>query len=436
MWPVSREFFPKQLVKFIGKDSLVQNTVKRLSPLLDLERVRIVCGKEHANETARHLEEINLSPKGKIFYEPCGRNTAPAILLAVLTILKSEPDAVICVFPADHVIRDIGSFHHQIETAAKLAGEGLIVTFGIEPHYPEPGYGYIEGGANISHGALEIRRFVEKPDLETAQQYIQAGNFFWNSGMFAFNASVMVEEFALHQPSIIEPMQQLLSKSAVLDHADYERLPNISIDYAIMEKTTRGAVLPSGFGWSDIGSWKSLYEYLPKDDCGNVIDGDVIAWDTHNSFVMGHNRLITVNHLENVVVVDTPDSVFVSDVEHSRHVKQIVSCLKDAGRREYKEHRTVYHSWGKLAVIEKQIDYRIKRRTLYENSYVRVDFSGGAKVSFVVVKGEGTIQDKAESRRLAPGDAMTIALPAGKVAINNMGAGNFVLLETEIHKND
>ena len=204
LWPVSRQLYPKQLVKFIGDDSLVQSTIKRLSPVMDSEKVRIVCGEQHYHETARHMQGIGMQADGKIICEPSGRNTAPAILLAVLHILNVEKDAVLCVFPADHVIGNIERFHERLAAAIRLANRGDIVTFGIKPHYAETGYGYVEGDAAVSEGALRVKRFVEKPDRKTAQQYIKAGNFFWNSGMFAFKASVIMDEFRTWQPDLLD----------------------------------------------------------------------------------------------------------------------------------------------------------------------------------------------------------------------------------------
>ena len=242
LWPVSRQLYPKQLVKFIGDDSLVQSTVKRLSPVLDTEHVRIVCGEQHFHETTRHMQDIGLQADGKIICEPSGRNTAPAILLAVLHILSEEEDAVLCVFPADHVIGNIAQFHERLAAAIRLADQDFIVTFGIQPHYAETGYGYVEGGTAVSGGGLRVKRFVEKPDKKTAQQYIKAGNFFWNSGMFAFKASVIMDEFRTWQPDLLEKMNTIFDPDHPITKAEYDRLPDISIDYAVMEKTTRGVV--------------------------------------------------------------------------------------------------------------------------------------------------------------------------------------------------
>jgi len=252
-----------------------------------------------------------------------------------LNILKDEKDAVLCVFPADHVVRDNSAFQDKLESAIKLADEGFIVTFGIKPHYPETGYGYIEGEKELPDGALSIKRFVEKPDIKTAKKYLKAGNFFWNSGMFAFRASVIMDEFRAFEPELFKRMSNLVAAKETVAKADYEKLPSTSIDYAVMERTDKGAVLPSDFGWSDIGSWKSLYDFFPKDDEGNVIKGDVIAKKTRNCLIIGSERLIAVNCLENMVVVDTSDSVFISDMKNTQDVKTIVTELKERKRKEY-----------------------------------------------------------------------------------------------------
>nr|MBL0702140.1 mannose-1-phosphate guanylyltransferase/mannose-6-phosphate isomerase [Desulfobacterales bacterium] len=326
LWPVSRELHPKQLVKFTGEDSLIQSTIKRLVPALNKEKIRIVCGREHDHEIARQMDETGINSDGKIISEPCGRNTAPAILLAAFNILATEDDAVLLIFPADHVIKDLKEFHNKIKSAVQLAEEGYIVTFGITPHYPETGYGYIEGSKShtLHDDALPIKRFVEKPDKVTAEKYLKAGNFFWNSGMFAFKASRIIEEFKIHQPDLLQTMEEIFHKNKPVTKIDYERLENISIDYAIMEKTNMGVVLPSDFGWSDIGSWKSLYDFLEKDHNDNVINGDVIERNTENCFIMSHERLIAATNLKNIAVIETSDSIFVSSLDSSRDVKAIV----------------------------------------------------------------------------------------------------------------
>jgi mannose-1-phosphate guanylyltransferase/mannose-6-phosphate isomerase len=407
LWPVSRELYPKQLVKLVGEDSLLQGTVKRLSPVLNPENVRVVCGEQHFHETARQIENLGLALKGKLISEPSGRNTAPAILLAVLHILAIDQDAVLCVFPADHVIQDLDGFHDRLRAAIALAGDGHIVTFGIRPHYPETGYGYIEGGKKVSHGGRVLKRFVEKPDLATAQKYIKTGNFFWNSGMFAFKASVMLAEFKTHQPELLKKMKSILKVDKPIARKDYDLLSDISIDYAIMEKTEKGIVLPSDFGWSDIGSWKSLYDFLKKDADNNVIDGDVIVQDTRDCLILGHDRLIAANRLRNMVVVETPDSVFVSDLEHSRDVKSIVTDLKEQQRREYQQHRSVYYPWGISKRLEHKDHYAATELTVYPRSSLDLPAKPNTSYHLLVLKGRAKLVTGSKAKTLNSGEAIT-----------------------------
>ncbi len=409
LWPVSREHHPKQLVKFIGKDSLVQSTVKRLTSLLDMENIRIVCGKEHVHEIARHMEEMGLSADDKIIAEPCGRNTAPAILLAMLHILRKKEDAVLCIFPADHVIRDRNAFQEKLLSAVKIAEMGYIVTFGIKPHYPETGYGYIEGAGDVGDGALSVKRFVEKPDLDTAKKYIAAGNFFWNSGMFTFKASVMAQELEVHQPELLKKMIEMPFRKTSPSSEAYAQLPNISIDYAIMEKTDRAAVLPSDFGWSDIGSWKSLYNFIPKDIDGNVVDGDVVSKETRNCLIMGYERLIATSGIENMVVVETPDAVFISDMEKSQDVKSIVETLREDRRTEYQTHRTVRHPWGISTTLEKNDDFSVVQVELYSGSKLEIHTDPWTTKHLLVAKGLAKTTADHQNRTLKKGECVMLS---------------------------
>jgi mannose-1-phosphate guanylyltransferase/mannose-6-phosphate isomerase len=431
LWPVSRELYPKQLVKFIGKDSLVQATVKRLLPLLEPDKIRVVCGKEHRHAIARHLQDIGIAVEGTVICEPCGRNTAPAILLGVLNILQTESDAVVGVFPADHFIRDTDVFHQRLQAAVRLARKGHVVTFGITPRYPETGYGYIEGGAERSDGALVTRRFVEKPDLKTAKDYVDAGRYFWNSGMFAFRAGVILEEFQRYQPEMLRRMQQLSPDRNAISAADYGRLPDLSIDYAIMEQTRKGLVLPSDFGWSDIGSWKSLYEFLPKDEHDNVIDGDVITKDTRGSIVMSYDRLIATNHINGLVVVETPDSIFVSNIENSRDVKSIVEGLKQRGRQEYRQHRTVAHAWGSVTLLEEKPQYRVLRLIVNPGMRYDAEADKGVGRHMNVIRGRAAMIDSDGTRHADAGESYRV--PAGTaIQIENRGDASLWLLVLEI----
>jgi mannose-1-phosphate guanylyltransferase/mannose-6-phosphate isomerase len=391
LWPVSRELLPKQLVNLAGDDSLIQNTIKRLFPVLDEEHVRIVCGEDHFYEVSRHLEEIDIPANGKVITEPCGRNTAPAILLAVLNILKQAKDAIILVFPSDHVISDVEGFHESLKKAIALARANYIVTFGIKPNYAETGYGYIEGGKPVKGGGRIIKRFVEKPDAKTAERYLKSGNFFWNSGMFAFKASILVQEFKTYESALLKNLKKMVSKGSDIAAEVYGKLPDISIDYAIMEKTKKGVVLPSDFGWSDIGSWKSLYDFLPKSENANVLEGDIIHQNTRKCFIRGEERLIVANDLENIVVVETPDTVFVSDLDNSRNVKTIVNELKRQGRKEYKSHTTVYRPWGTYTILEENKHSKIKRIVVYSGAKLSLQMHYHRSEHWIVAQGTAKI---------------------------------------------
>ncbi len=412
LWPVSRQLFPKQLASFGSDDSLVQMTIKRLFPILTAENVRVVCGQEHLNEIARHLDEIGVSSYNKIISEPCGRNTAPAILLAALKIIEKDEQAVIVVLPADHIIKDEKSFHAKVADAVRFAKQGYIVTFGICPDYPETGYGYIQGTADGPPDALKnevrfIKRFVEKPDKTTAEKYIRVGNYFWNSGMFAFKASVIIEEFKAFQYNLHTGLQTLAGSEDSINREQYARLPDISFDYAIMEHTAKGVVLPSDFGWSDIGSWQSLYDFMPKDQNGNVIQGDVITNATHNCFIMGQQQLVAANHLENMVVVGTSDSVFVSDLENSREVKNVVTQLKKEGRKEHHQHPTRRYSWGQTTLLDRQDNYRAECMHINAGAAMELKQTGAIR-HLIVLDGIVKIVEMHQIRILKEREAVMI----------------------------
>ncbi len=431
LWPISRELYPKQLVKFVGEDSLLQNTIRRLPPLLDTEHVRVVCGQRHFYHTAQQIEKLGLKSGNKLIGEPSGRNTAPAILLALLHILATEEDAVLCIFPADHVIQNQDAFHDRLKAAIALAGDGFIVTFGIQPHYPETGYGYVEGGEKASHGAYVLKRFVEKPDLATAKKYIKTGKFFWNSGMFAFRASIILAEFKTHQPELLEQMQAIFAVDKTIPQKAYDQLADISIDYAIMEKTAKGVVLPSDFGWSDIGSWKSLYDFLEKDADNNVIDGDVMVQNTRNSLILSHNRLIAANHLQDMAVVETSDSVFVSDLENSREVKSFVARLKDQERDEYQRHRSVNHPWGVFKLLEQQERYMVAELTVDRGASLELPVDPGAICHLLVLSGRAIINTASGKNELSSGEAFSTN-ETQKITIENITKAELQLLHIKL----
>lgn len=420
LWPVSRRSFPKQLAKLVDENSLIQNTIKRLRPVVADERFVVVCGSRHMDGIARQMQALGIDPVDKIIGEPCGRNTAPAILMAALRVLKIDPGAICCVFPADHVIGDEDSFREKLSQAVDLAQKEHIVTFGIMPHYPETGYGYIEGSQKIENDARQVARFVEKPNLITAKGYVKSGNFFWNSGMFVFKAAVMVAEFAAFEPEMLARVKAIVSNNGAIASKDYAAVENISIDYAIMENTSKGVVLPVDFKWSDIGSWKSLYDFFEKDADGNVIQGNVAGQNLKNSLIMADERLVAANRLDSVVIVETADAVFVSDLNTSREVKGIVEDLKKKQSKEIERHNTARYAWGKLTDLESGSGYKIQKIAIDPEGVFEFDKKSDGNAHLTVLDGIGRLTIGPKKKKLARGEAMRLSA-LNEVRIENQG---------------
>ena len=427
LWPVSRKGFPKQFARFTGDDSLIQATVRRMAPALSLSRLRVVCGADQAFHVRKDLEELGVDPDAAIIEEPCGRNTAPAILLGLFEILAAEKEAVICIFPADHAISDARAFHHSLEQAVDAALREHIVTFGIRPTYPETGYGYIEGGGELGGGAFSVKRFVEKPDEETAQEYLDAGNFFWNSGMFAFLGSVMREEFARHMPDMLAGMEQLRASGTAGTVAGYSRLENISIDFAIMEKTDRCAVIPSAFGWSDIGSFKSLHGFMRRDGDGNVFSGDIMSRNASGCLIMGSDRLVTVNDVSGLCIVDTPDALFVSGLSTSREVKLLVRQMAQKQRRELLLHQKAAFPWGTAERLCNSGDGSAAKLAVRPGSSVSLPPAPENGIQAVGTTGDGTLTIGEEKIVVTAGSVAQ--LPEGRSAkLGNTGEAPCIVM--------
>ena len=431
LWPVSRDQAPKQLAEIGGERSFLQETVQRLHPALCLDNVRVVCGKAHCDESSAHLAAIGLTTEKTIIGEPIGRNTAPAILLAVLKVLDqaSIQDALFFILPADHVIGNIPRFHERIQKAIHLAQKGYLVTFGIQPDYPETGYGYIEARKPVPGGGLAIDRFVEKPDMATARSYIDTGGFFWNSGMFAFMASAILNEFKRFEPEMLAKMTAIVSKGEPIAVAAYQDLPSISFDVAIMEKTSKGVVLPSDFGWSDIGTWNSLHAYMPKDGDGNVIAGDVIAYKTKNSLIIAQSRLVAANDISDTTIVETPDAVFVSSLETSRDVKDIVSILKQQNRREYQVHLLETHVWGSIQYLEKTDQLLVAKLLIKPNAVYEKTPQRPGPWHICLLSGDARIAHAGKQHPLQAGNSLSLNVK-DEVTIRNSGKNSLLALVT------
>jgi mannose-1-phosphate guanylyltransferase / mannose-6-phosphate isomerase len=359
LWPLSRGSLPKQLLPLHGERTMIQETVARVR-LPDAAAPILICNDDHRFLVAEQMHEIGLTPSA-IVLEPMGRNTAPAAAVAALIAGENDPKAIVALFPSDHVVGDEPAFQAALAVAVKAAEAGSIVTFGLKPTAPETGYGYIERGEPLAaaEGAFAVKAFREKPDVITAARYVAEGTYFWNGGMFVFRADVMLEELEKHAPGILPTVREAVGKAARdldfirLDATSFDKAPNISIDYAVMEKTSRAAVVPCTIGWNDVGSWSSLWEIRPQDEAGNVLQGDVVVHDTVNSFVHSERMLTAMVGVENLVVIATKDAVLVADKGHAQDVKAIVDQLKEKGRTEPMEHTVVFRPWGSYEVVDR-----------------------------------------------------------------------------------
>ncbi|MDR7866289.1 MAG: mannose-1-phosphate guanylyltransferase/mannose-6-phosphate isomerase [Sporomusaceae bacterium] len=358
LFPLSRANYPKQFLKIGGPQSLLAQTVTRFLPLADARDIVIVTNHEHFHHVRAELEVCGAGD-AHILLEPVGRNTAPAVALAAsycLDNLGAPEEELLLVTPSDHLVGKPEAFAQAIRQAAPMAAGGRIVTFGIRPNKPETGYGYIQAGAKQGDGYL-VASFKEKPDAQTAKRYLKDGNYYWNSGLFAFTVGTFADELSRHQPAIRaaldNPYATLLERFA--------DLPDISLDYAIAEKSDRIVTIPLAADWSDIGSWDAIYDVLPKDAAGNAIQGDCLPVDCRDSLILGHSRLIAGIGLEDVLVVETDDVILVAKKGESQKVKDIVAALKARGRREAAEHTTVYRPWGRYTVLGEGPGYKLKK---------------------------------------------------------------------------
>lgn len=394
LWPLSRELYPKQLLNLTEDKSLLQATIRRVMDLPDMAApVVVVVGEEHRFLTLNQIDELGLSEPLRIILEPLGRDTAPAICAAAVDAKSSLPDdTVLLVLPADHLISNLPAFQKAVAEARQLAAKGFLVTFGITPHSPETGFGYIEKGEGH-----EVLAFVEKPDLETAKLYLAKGNYYWNSGMFAFTLKTFIQEVKEHAPATCANMEESVKKGQTdepffrLERGSMEACECLSIDYALMEKSGRVAVVPVDMAWNDIGSWRALWDVSDKDGDDNVVQGDVLLEDVHNSLIRSEHRLVAGIGLRDTLVVETADAVLVAPMDRSQDVKKIVSRLKASDKDEYRLHRTVYRPWGSYTVLEEQERYQIKRITVNPGAKLSLQMHHHRSEHWVVVKGTATV---------------------------------------------
>nr|WP_312023696.1 mannose-1-phosphate guanylyltransferase/mannose-6-phosphate isomerase [Photorhabdus aballayi] len=436
LWPLSRELYPKQFLKLDGEFTMLQTTVQRLNEL-STESPLVICNEDHrflVAEQLRHLGKL----AHNIILEPAGRNTAPAIALAALTALQTVnkgEDPLLLVLAADHVIRDEKAFIDVVRQAIPHAEAGKLVTFGIVPTHAETGYGYIHRGAS-QEDAFAVAQFVEKPEAMTAEQYLQSGEYYWNSGMFLFRASRFLDELKTFRPDIhsacatavgtVNPDLDFVrvDKSAFLD------CPSESIDYAVMEKTADAVVVPLSAGWSDVGSWSSLWDISEKDDDGNVFRGDVLQHNSSSNYVYSENSLVSLVGVKNLVVVQTKDAVLVTDQSQVQDVKKIVENLKNSGRSEHRLHREVYRPWGKYDAIDKGQRYQVKRITVRPGESLSTQMHHHRAEHWIVVAGTARVNQGDRSYLVTENESTYI--PVGVVhTLENPGKVPLEVIEIQ-----
>ncbi len=397
LWPLSRQHYPKQFLPLVHETTMLQDTVQRVSGL-ESSNPLVICNEDHRFLVAEQLKQLGLNDCS-IILEPVGRNTAPAIAVAALH--QNTDEAILLVLAADHVIQDVEKFQEHILQGFKLAQEGAMVTFGILPLAPETGYGYIKAGSEVANG-FQVEQFVEKPDLETAQAYLDQGNYFWNSGMFMFRADRYLEELQRFNPDMHKFANASLAGAVKdfdfvrLDKAAFEACPADSIDYAVMEKTDNAVVIPIDVGWNDVGSWTSLWDVSEKDQSGNHFTGDVLNTDSKNNFVHAEDRLVALVGVDDMVVVDTPDALLVASKDRVQEVKSIVSQLESQGRLEAQSHRKVYRPWGHYDSVDEAAGFQVKRITVNPGASLSLQMHHHRAEHWIVVSGtaEVTCGDK------------------------------------------
>jgi len=414
LWPVSREGRPKQFLPIGGARSMLQQTQLRLAGIETAPAI-VVCNEAHRFLVAEQFREIGEQP-GAIILEPAGRNTAPAIALAAQQAINGDPDALLLVLPADHHIAMPDAFLAAVEQGLGAAAAGYLVTFGVVPTGPETGYGYIRGGSEAVPGVLKLDRFVEKPDAQTAEGYLAEGDYYWNSGMFLLRAGTYLELLAQQQPAMYGACQGAMA--AARRDMDFLRpdaetflaSPSDSIDYAVMEHTDRGAVVPLDCGWSDIGSWSALCEIGEADGDGNVVEGDVLAQDTCNSYIRGESRLVTTLGVDNLVVVETPDAVLVADRGKVQDVKAIVTALKAADRSEATVHQRVFRPWGSYESLVVAEGFQVKRIIVQPGQTLSLQKHFHRAEHWVVVRGTAEVTRGEETFSLTADQSTYIPL--------------------------
>jgi mannose-1-phosphate guanylyltransferase/mannose-6-phosphate isomerase len=393
LWPLSRQHLPKQFLSLDSDTSLLQTTVNRLMPLIDASHVLIVTQESHAKGEAYHA----LLPYQTLF-EPVARNTAPAIALAAAQLMAEGADPVMVVLPADHIIKDEARFREHLQTAIKAAQSGKLITFGIQPTRPDTGFGYIKTTATSQSDIYEVERFTEKPDHATAEHFLQEGNYYWNAGMFVWRASAILSEIQQYLPAVYQVIQDIIAASKTgltfqqATEKHFAAMPSISIDYGVLEKSNRVALIPCDIGWNDVGSWHAVYEIAVKDENHNALQGNVIALDCQNTLIRAKKRLVAAIGLENLCVIETADAVLIAKNDQTQRVREVVDILQQQGATEHINHAKVNRPWGSYTVLEEEADsFKIKRIEVAPGARLSLQSHRHRSEHWVVVSGTATV---------------------------------------------
>ena len=433
LWPLSRKQKPKQFIALFGDNTMFQDTLQRLNDLDDVESPIIVCNNDHRFMVAEQLQQLGCE-QSSIVLEPFGRNTAPALAIAALQSMATGNDPILLVLAADHVIENVSAFHQAISQAQAEAEKGKLVTFGIVPTSANTGYGYIQAKAKKS--VSQVKTFIEKPDLATAMNYVASGDYYWNSGMFMFKASSLISELELFSPDILSSCRQALDKGQQdldfirLDNDAFERCPSDSIDYAIMEHTDKAVVVPLDAGWSDVGSWSSLWECAKQDEQSNVLQGDVMTQDVQNAYIHSDHRLVSVLGLDNIVVVETADAVMIASKESAQNVKEIVNELIEKRRPEAESHKLCYRPWGHYDSVDYGERFQVKRITVNPGASLSLQLHHHRAEHWIVVTGIAEVTCDEQVSLLSENESTYI--PVGKKhRLHNPGETPLEIIEVQ-----
>lgn len=438
LWPMSRQHYPKQLLKLFGDKTMLQQTLLRLDGVPDLAPPIVVCNEEHRFMVAEQLLEIG-QPNASIILEPIARNTAPALALAAIHARTLAENPVLLVLSADHMIKDIPAFHSALADAVSASQRGHLATFGINPTRPETGYGYIKAkldGSSSGNQFYPVEQFVEKPNLLTAEKYLAEGCYYWNSGMFVFQTAVFLQELVVHSPDVVAAAEQAKALAVQdldfirVDREAFSRAPNISIDYALMEKSKNVVCVPFNAGWSDVGDWKSFWDLSDKDTSGNSLIGDSIDIGSTNTLVFSQDKLVATLGVNNLMIVNTADAVLVADQSQAQQVKAIITQIEKQKRSEHLQHREIYRPWGCYDAVDTGDRYQVNRIRVKPGGSLSLQVHHHRAEHWIVVKGTALVQKGEETVLLSENESTYI--PVGtRHRLSNPGKIPLEIIEVQ-----